>query len=410
MTHKAAAAESSRITDVLRFRAEHQPDRTAYTFLRQGDEGLSFTYAELLSRASSIAGLIRDAGTDVKPVLLMLPAGLDYVAALLACFVAGRIAVPAFPPGNRRHLPRLELMAADSGAGICITDRKTILHRRITDASETHLKSLHWIAVEDIPQGHVHVPGDGTYRDDIALLQYTSGSTSNPKGVVVSHTNLSHNLRAIQRAFGNTPESRSVTWLPMFHDMGLVDGILQPLFTGFPCVILSPAAFVARPLTWLETISRYRATISGGPDSAYQLCTQRTTEAQKAGLDLSSWSIAYNGAETIRVETMQAFVSAFAQCGFRRQSFRPCYGLAEATLAVTCRTDASTLNTLTVDLDRLKFGDVSVAGDVRVRTVVSCGPPVEGTRVMIVDTLQCKPCPSGQVGEIWVAGLGVTRG
>jgi acyl-CoA synthetase (AMP-forming)/AMP-acid ligase II len=223
------------------------------------------------------------------------------------------------------------------------------------------------------------------------MVQYTSSSTASPKNVVLTHSNLLHNSAILQRTLGHSPESVGAIWLPPYHDMGLIGGLLQPLYCGFPVFLMSPLHFLQRPLRWLDMITRYRATTSAGPTFAYELCVRRTTAEQRATLDLRSWDAAVVGAEPINAATLERFAAAFAPCGFRPAVFRPSYGLAEATLMVTSRTGPHTL-------------------DDRAPALVSCGGPRPGQRVLVVAAESRVPCPSDVIGEIWVAGPSVARG
>jgi acyl-CoA synthetase (AMP-forming)/AMP-acid ligase II len=269
-------------------------------------------------------------------VLLLHPPGLEYVAALCGCLYAGAIAVPAYPPDPmrlQRTLPRLQALIADAGATIALT---TAAIRDMAFAIAEHapeLAGLRWVAsdtVDDSLASTWRAPAVG--RGRLALLQYTSGSTGTPRGVMLSHGNLLHNAWLIYHRFGHEPESRGVIWLPPYHDMGLIGGVLQPLCGGFPVTLMSPLHFLERPLRWLRAIGRYRATTSGGPNFAYDLCVRKISPEERETLDLRSWSLAFNGAEPIRADTLDRFTAAFAPAGFRREAFYPCYGLAEATL------------------------------------------------------------------------------
>ena len=251
----------------------------------------------------------------------------------------------------------------------------------------------------------------GLSGDDVALLQYTSGATRLPRGVVVTHANLLENCAHIDRAFSFGDGDRVALWLPPFHDMGLIGSVFQPVASGVPAVLLAPATFLTDPMSWLRAISRHRATVAGGPDFAYDLLVRRTNPAQRASVDLSSWELAFNGAELVHAETMEAFSEAFAPAGFRREAFYPCYGLAEATLMVTGgrRLDGAVVREAdAAALDQGLF--VPPSGDGRAKPVVGCGRPTPDSRVLVVDPDTATERAHGEVGEIWVSGSSVSAG
>ena len=260
--------------------------------------------------------------------------GPDYLAAFFGCVYAGVVAVPAHLPRLSRPPVRLQAILNDCRADFALTTRKvqTDLTRRYPQIAE--LTRLRWVASDEAGDADAW-RAPKTDADDLVFLQYTSGSTQTPKGVMVSHGNLLHNSEVMRRMFRHGPESRGVIWLPPFHDMGLIGGLLQPLYAGFPVVLMTPGAFIQRPRRWLEAVSRYRATTSGGPNFAFELCVERVPPDQLDGLDLSSWRVAVAGSEPIRAETLERFSQAFAPAGFRREAFFPSYGLAEATLLVS---------------------------------------------------------------------------
>lgn len=412
------------LVELLAERAERQPEDRAHTFLLDGEtteETLS--YRELAERARAIGGLLQQAGARGEPVLLLFPPGLEYVTAVLGCLCAGAIAVPAYPPDPSRlarTLPRLAALVADAQARFALTTAAIRSLAEVIGAQAAPLQSLTWLSVEDATEGAARVWQDpAATPDTLALLQYTSGSTGTPRGVMLSHANLIHNSAAIHRCFEHGPHSRGVIWLPPYHDMGLIGGVLQPLFGGFPVVLLSPLAFLAKPLRWLQAISRYRATTSGGPNFAYDLCVRKTTPEERAALDLSSWDLAFNGAEPIHVETLDRFAQAFAPAGFRREAFYPCYGLAEGTLIVSGGKKARAIAARTFRKAALARGEALVplvstpaaqAPEEPVQTLVGCGQNLLGQELLVVDPESRRPVPEGRVGEIWVQGPSVAQG
>jgi acyl transferase domain-containing protein/acyl-CoA synthetase (AMP-forming)/AMP-acid ligase II/acyl carrier protein/NAD(P)-dependent dehydrogenase (short-subunit alcohol dehydrogenase family) len=396
-------------------------DDVAYRFLGGGEgETARLTYRDLDRRARAIAGRLQGMAAAGSRVLLLYPPGLDFVAGLFGCFYAGMAAVPAYPPAGRKSgVQRLLAIVADSGATVACSTAELAAVLAAAAAQHPGFAALRWLATDDLAPGAEKAWRDPEAgRGDLALLQYTSGSTGLPKGVMVSHGNLLSNLQFIRLALGYAPHWISVTWLPSFHDMGLVDGVLEPLFMGYTGVIMPPAAFLQRPARWLEAITRYRGTHGGGPNFGYDLCVRRTTPAELRNLDLSCWVNAYNGAEPVRGEVIARFRDAFRPAGFEARFMYPCYGLAEGTLIVTGGTNEDEPVELVVDgaaLERhevvpLAAGGAGAAGAVGGRALVGSGRPWLDTRVEIVDPESARRLPAGRVGEIWIAGSGVAQG
>ncbi|HZF08718.1 MAG TPA: fatty acyl-AMP ligase [Thermoanaerobaculia bacterium] len=413
------AASLASWIEVLRLRASREePSRPAYLFLTDGErEADQRTYADLERRALALGAALQQRGLSGKRALLLLPPGLAFVDAFLGCLCAGVVAVPAYPPAsdrpNDRTLPRLRAIAADARPAVVLTTAAFAGH--ITPLAAALGASC--LAVEEVPDDLAATWQDpGVGRDTLAFLQYTSGSTAAPKGVMISHGNLLANEVMIQAAFAQTAESVIVGWLPLYHDMGLIGNVLQPLFVGAPCVLMSPLAFLQRPRRWLEAITRYRATTSGGPNFAYDLCVRRVGPADRAGLDLSTWQVAFNGAEPVREESLERFGEAFAEHGFHRSAFYPCYGLAEATLFVSGSGRTAEPVVGEFDAEALAADRVAPAppatpeSDGRSRRLVGCGHAWGEEELVIADPEQGTECPAGRVGEIWIAGPHVARG
>ena len=399
---------------VLRARALESPRRVAYRFLRDGEvEEDPLTYAALDEQARAIAAWLQDAGMTGERALLLHPPGLEFVAAFFGCLYAGVGAVPAYPPRPKRPDPRIQEIVADARPKVALTTADVLAATDGRRFETPGLDGLRWLATDTVGLDLADGWREPSVRGrDLALLQYTSGSTMTPKGVMVSHENVLHNSAQLDRVARHTPDSVGVSWLPHFHDMGLIYGIIQPVYGGFPCVLLPPASFLQRPLRWLQCMSDSRATYSGGPNFAYDLCASRITSEQRAGLDLSHWRIAFNGAEPVRQATLNRFAEAFAQCGFRREALCAGYGLAEATLMVTLSrqgTPPASCRAVGAELERNRVVEAR-EGEGDTRTLVGCGHPGEISPAITVDPESGRPCAPGQIGEIWVSGPSVALG
>ena len=402
------------LVELLRSRAVQQASDLAYRFLVDGEEEeLELSFAELDRRSRAIAAWLGARGLQGERALLLFPAGLDFVCAFFGCLYAGVIAVPAYPPRMNRKLDRIQAIAADAEAAVALTLES--VHERVKPllAETPLLQNIHWLSIDTLPKGVENSWKDpGVGAEMLAFLQYTSGSTGTPKGVMLSHKNLVYNCAMILHSFELTRSGMGLFWLPSYHDMGLVGGILQPIFVGRPNVLMSPMSFLQRPVRWLQAISRTRATISGGPNFAYDLCVRKITPEQRAKLDLSSWGIAFNGAEPVRAETLERFSDMFEPCGFRREAFYPCYGLAEATLLVSGGLKANAPVVRTFDAKSIDNGDVQLvpATDHNARRLVGSGQAFLDQKILIVNPEKRTRCQDGDVGEIWVSGLSIAQG
>lgn len=408
------------IVDVLLDRSDRQPHQTAYTFLADGEhESGSYTYRELDLQARAIAVQLL---TKVKPgdrALLIYPytSGLEFIASFLGCLYAGVIAVTDYPRQHIKSLSQYQARIVDCQAAIALTTQE--FADRIKSQLIDHpgmamkLKALPWIASDrvDLDLANKWQPPqiDG---DTLAFLQYTSGSTGEPKGVMVTHGNVLHNSQVIYKSFGHHPQSKILMWLPMFHDMGLIGGVMQPLFAGLPAVLMSPIALAQKPFLWLQALSKYQITTSGGPNFAYDLLCQKVTDEQRASLDLSHWEVAFTGAEPVRAETLARFAELYQPCGFKPEAFYPCYGMAEATLFITGIDASAYPKVLYLDRKALMLDQVSTlaAGHPESKSVVSCGHTWLGDEIIIVDPQTRTQREADQIGEIWVAGLGIGKG
>jgi acyl-CoA synthetase (AMP-forming)/AMP-acid ligase II len=403
---------------MLRHRALHQQNCRAYTFLTDGEtESAALTYEHLDRRARAIAAALADRGASPGDrVILLYPPGLDFITAFFGTIYAGVIAVPCYSPHRAqlaRSLPRLTAIMANAEPSFVLYSAEVAaLGARVEHVPA--LGAIPWIATDTL--------GDDTAASwkepdvgpsTLAFLQYTSGSTAAPRGVMVTHGNLLHNLAVANHVEENDADSVSVSWLPVIHDMGLIEGVLEPAYAGYPAYLMPPATFLQRPIRWLRAITKYRATNSGGPNFAYDLCARKVDAEQRRTLDLSSWRVAYNGAEPIRSTTLTSFNKAFRECGFRWKSFYPVYGLAESTLVVTSGRRTYQPVFLEADASALCRGRIEEAtpdGSSRRVSLVSSGPPTFGSRVIIVNPDTCRRCAPREIGEIWLSSPSVTRG
>ncbi|GLW63698.1 polyketide synthase [Actinomadura rubrobrunea] len=377
---------------------------------------MSLTNAEFDLRVRAVAATLRERVPAGERALILCPPGLDYVISFLACLYAKVIAVPAYPPDSvlfKRTLPRLLGVIEDARPAVVLATKAVVSIAGELAAHAPELGRLDWQAVDEVDPaaGHGWRRPDVT-ADDVAFLQYTSGSTARPKGVMVSHANLISNVRIIHdRVYGHSPDNHLVIWLPPYHDMGLIGGLLTPAFAGFPVTFMAPVAFLKRPFRWLKAISDVGANLTGAPNFAYDLCVQKISEEERATLDLSTLTTAFNGAEPVRAETIDRFSEVFAPCGFRKKAFYPCYGLAEATLMVSGGERAAEPITRRLEVSALEAGRAVAAGPgERARTNVGCGSGIPGHRVVVVDPERRTRLPEGRIGEIWVSGPSIAQG
>jgi acyl-CoA synthetase (AMP-forming)/AMP-acid ligase II len=409
-----AGAPGSSWTETLEARAAATPGKHAFRWLhRRGDEGDPLTYGALHRRAASIADALRRDGLAGQRALILHQPGPGFIEAFLGCLAGGVVAVPVYPPSPVRPdaaLDRLLGIIADCSPAVVLTGTDQVEGLRTLAAQHAALASLSVLETETIPDDTA-APWrpPAASADTLAFLQYTSGSTSEPKGVMVTHRNVTENAARIGQALSIDDDSRGLSWLPPYHDMGLIGHVLSPIGYGIESLLMPPLTFLQRPMRWLEAISNFRATISFAPDFAYDLAARKAKPEHLARLDLSYWRSAGNGAEPVRAETIERFVATFAPCGFSAEAFCPSYGLAEATLLVTSRHGVVPVE---VDVTALGEGRAVECTDDRQnrQPLVSVGPPANGLDLEIVDPQHGTRLPDGCVGEIWVAGSSVAAG
>src|SRR5579875_2710711 len=405
------------IVDVLRMRAERQTNTPAYRFLDDGDgPGVVYSYSDLDLRARVIAAFLLERYTAGQRVLLLYQPGLEYISALFGCMYAGMIAVPALPLGlTKVSKPntRLHTIVQDCGPVAALASSAWLRPALSALTGDPILGQMNWHVTDDLDAGWAARWSPVKLEpDQTAFLQYTSGSTTIPRGVMVSHYNVMHNEAIIRKACTHTEASTFVGWLPFYHDMGLIGNILQPLYLGSQSILLPPSAFLQKPICWLRAISDYKGETSGGPNFAYDYCVRRITPEERATLDLSNWTVAFNGSEPIRAETLESFAQTFAACGFERNALFPCYGLAEATLMVSASRRETPFVVRRFDAEKLQGGEAmpAVSEATVSKTLVSSGTFVDGLQVVIIGPKSRTACPARTIGEIWVSGGSVAKG
>ncbi|MEM6452783.1 MAG: fatty acyl-AMP ligase [Cyanobacteria bacterium P01_D01_bin.105] len=407
----------SSLVEILRYRAQHQPHQIAYIGLENGEtECGRLTYQQLDLQARAIAAHLQSLGASGSRVLLTFPLsdGLAFTTAFFGCLYAGAVAVTAWPPLNESLLSELQYKAADAEVQFALTTQTLMARLSEPFANTPPLDQIYWIETDRLGNQNADTWQMPEIEDKtLAYLQYTSGSTGLPKGAMISHGNVLNNLAMIYEACQYTSQDIGICWLPLYHDLGLVCAVIQPVYAGGPAVMMSPVDFILKPLRWLQAISRYRGTISGGPNFAFELCLRKITPEQRKGLNLSSWAIAGNGAEPVLSDTLERFAAAFSPSGFRKSAFCPAYGMAETTVMIstTSRDAAPVIKSIQrAALEKNRIEPASTEDISKVRKVVGCGRTGANHQIAIVDPDTVKRCAEDEVGEVWVSGPSVAQG
>ncbi len=404
----------SSVTEVLAYRAWRQPDAIAFIHLLDGErEEEAISYAELWKRSQRLAAALQIFEPREKRVLMLFETGIDYIVSLFGLLLAGAVAIPAFPPVGTRGLERLALICADAHPQLVLTSSRFMRSQeRVNALLQGDLPAPQWVDPQQLAEADSAWRAQALAHGQLALLQYTSGSTSAPKGVMLTHDNLYSNCRSASQWMGPARNRVGCSWLPPYHDMGLMGAILQPIFDAFPTVLISPGHFVQRPLRWLDAVSRYGADVTIAPNFAFDLCVENITDEELAELDLSKLKAIYCGAEPVRQSTLARFSERFAAAGFNPAALGPCYGLAEATVLVSGKRHDEPAFATQVDREQLASGTLAIvdAEHARALPLVSSGRVAPGLRVAIVDPVSLQPVADGQIGEIWVQGDNVGAG
>jgi acyl-CoA synthetase (AMP-forming)/AMP-acid ligase II len=410
-----ALAAVDNLVDLLSERAAHSPEKVVFAFFADGENvSLQYTFDELDRHARAIAAELQRRNLSGERAMLLFPSGIEYLAAFFGCLYAGVVAVPVYPPQMGRQFGRIASISQDSQAALFFCSRSVYETLAQHGNDELNVQDGEWLIMEDISfDGASAWKRPAVAAETLAFLQYTSGSTGNPKGVMVTHGNLMHNERMIYDGFGSDSDYIYVSWLPLFHDMGLIGNALQAVYAGITINLISPTTFLQRPIRWLRLISETKARVAGAPNFAYDLCVARCSDEDIAGLDLSHWVIAFNGAEPVRPETLRRFTEKFAPANFQAKAHYPCYGMAETTLMVSGGSRDEDAVFATLDAEQLEQGRaVAVGVDFAgaTRELASSGRVQSGQNLCIVQPDTLEVLPEGQIGEIWIQGPSICQG
>ena len=433
-----SVSQATNLVDLLCQRSSLHPEKLVFRFLRDGENDIEeISYGQLDLQAKAVGAFLQKSQMAGKRVLLLYPSCLEYITAFFGCLYAGATAIPAYPPDPMRlqkTLPRLQTIMDDAECSMILTSSQVLsffkkialaqsigqipilgkLGKKISsrlDFPDVDMKSIEWVPTDNMDENlHSDWQVPDVTPESVAFLQYTSGSTGDPKGVVLTHGNLLHNQKAIVHFFGPCP--RVISWLPLYHDMGLIGKIMQPIYCGGECTIMSPLHFLQKPIRWLQAISKYQGTTSCVPNFAYDLCVRKVKPEQKKELDLSSWYLAGNGAEVVQKSTLDNFYECFKECGFSREAFYPCYGLAEASLIVTGGELKDLPKISYFDKQDLLQNKVTVCDETHENhlAIVSCGASHPDQKMIVVDAETHEICPEKSIGEIWISGPSVSQG
>lgn len=397
------------LVEILTYRGKYQPNQLAYTFLPDGEtEETCLTYGELLASAKAIAIALNSRILPGERALLLYPSGLDFISSFFGCLLAGIVAIPVNLPKKNQKMKRVASILENAQTNLILSTQSQIptLKSHLGSINATYLGTDTLSLHSNSRFQEIEIPGN-----TLAFLQYTSGSTGNPKGVMVSHENLLSNLRDLDLSIGTDKNSCMVTWLPAFHDMGLIYGILLPFYKGISCYLMPPIAFLQRPIRWLKAISKYGGTHTAAPNFAYKRCIDKIKQEELKDLDLSGWEVAFNGAEPVRIETLIKFSDKFAPCGFEFDNFCPAYGLAETTLQIVSVKKKQVAEVCRVEKEALAQNRIIITNKLEnSQELVSCGQTTIDTDIAIVNPETKQRCQPDEVGEIWVKGKTVAQG